>query len=414
MTEQTLLQVGIDWADKKHDYCYVDPSTGQTRQGIFKSDPVSAHDWVTQLRNLHPEGRIEMCLELSRGPLVEILKEYDFIDIYPLNPITANRYRESLYPSLNKDDPMDARLIYDILHYHQDKLHKLEKADEQMELLQGYCEQRRKSVEKRKRLVNEIISTLKHYYPQALMMFGDLPEQMSRSFLKKWPDWQSLSKTRPATLRKFYYAHQCRSDKRIQERIEILQTSRSLTDNQITIELYRTRLLCQVNELDALETTIRTYDKAIHKIYQAMDEKIIFDSIPGAGKVFAPRLCVAMACYASQCNDAKDLAAYSGVAPVRQKSGNLHRIGKRFRIPKFLHQTFVEFAHWSVNHSAWAKAYYNHRKKTLKQGHWHILRNLAFKWIRILFQCWKTKKPYDEDAYIEALKKQNSPLCELM
>jgi hypothetical protein len=32
-----------------------------------------------------------------------------------------------------------------------------------------------------------------------------------------------------------------------------------------------------------------------------------------------------------------------------------------------------------------------------------VVRALAFKWIRILFRCWKEHKPYNEDFYREAL-----------
>jgi hypothetical protein len=31
------------------------------------------------------------------------------------------------------------------------------------------------------------------------------------------------------------------------------------------------------------------------------------------------------------------------------------------------------------------------------------IRSLAFKWIRILFRCWKDRKPYDEATYQRAL-----------
>jgi transposase len=128
----------------------------------------------------------------------------------------------------------------------------------------------------------------------------------------------------------------------------------------------------------------------------------------------APRLAVAMGCYALLCENAQELAAYSGVAPLQQRSGKIKRIGKRYRMPKFLHQTFVELALWSINHSAWARAYYRHRKDVLKQAHWAILRSLAFKWIRIIFKCWQTGTPYDEAAYITSLKMHGSPLAKAL
>ncbi|ALS33117.1 hypothetical protein PTRA_a1983 [Pseudoalteromonas translucida KMM 520] len=39
-----------------------------------------------------------------------------------------------------------------------------------------------------------------------------------------------------------------------------------------------------------------------------------------------------------------------------------------------------------------------------------FIRSLAFKWIRILFRCWKTHTPYDESTYLIALKSKGSPL----
>jgi hypothetical protein len=39
-----------------------------------------------------------------------------------------------------------------------------------------------------------------------------------------------------------------------------------------------------------------------------------------------------------------------------------------------------------------------------------VIRSLAFKWIRIVFKCWKERKPYDESKYLEALKAEGSPL----
>ena len=35
---------------------------------------------------------------------------------------------------------------------------------------------------------------------------------------------------------------------------------------------------------------------------------------------------------------------------------------------------------------------------------------MAFKWIRVLFACWKTRTPYDEATYLRALERHHSPL----
>jgi hypothetical protein len=38
-----------------------------------------------------------------------------------------------------------------------------------------------------------------------------------------------------------------------------------------------------------------------------------------------------------------------------------------------------------------------------------MLRALAFKWIRIVFCCWKDRVAYDENKYLVALAKRGSP-----
>ena len=130
MDTQVSLQVGIDWADQKHDYCLcaipINASTTTTTQplesGVISSSAQDMHQWIQQLRKRFPSGIFEVCLELSKGPLVHLLCEYDFIRIYPLNPISANRFRESLYPSLKKDDATDAALLLEILQKHHQHL----------------------------------------------------------------------------------------------------------------------------------------------------------------------------------------------------------------------------------------------------------------------------------------------------
>lgn len=411
MESKIALQIGIDWADQKHDYCLSVFGREKLEYGVVRHDPQKLHQWIGRLRQQHPDGRFQVCVELSRGALIEVLREYPFIEIFPLNPISACRFRESLYPSLSKDDPVDAHLILEFLRKHSERLRRLETPERLLRLLEGFCEDRRKCVGRRTALLQALTSVLKLYYPQALVMAGNPGERMSRGFLKKWPDWQSLQRARPDTLRKFYHANRCRSQKRVTERLELHANGTALTKDETTIELGRTRMFALLEQLAALDKCIRDYDGRIRQIYTQMDEKVIFDSIPGAGEAIAPRLAVAMGCYSSQCGNAGELAVYSGVAPVRQRSGNSFRIGKRYRVPKFLHQTFVELAYWSARYSRWAKAYYHYRKEVLKHAHWAILRSLAFKWIRIIHRCWQTRVPYNETAYIQTLKRRGSPLA---
>jgi hypothetical protein len=78
-----------------------------------------------------------------------------------------------------------------------------------------------------------------------------------------------------------------------------------------------------------------------------------------------------------------------------------------------LRQTFHEFAAPSRLQSPWAAAYYQQMRP---RGLWHqaAIRDLAFKWIRIIYSCWKNHTRYEEARYQQALNRRGSPLAKVL
>ncbi len=48
------------------------------------------------------------------------------------------------------------------------------------------------------------------------------------------------------------------------------------------------------------------------------------------------------------------------------------------------------------------------------KSHHAAVRALAFKWIRVLFACWKNRTPYDEQVYLRALQNNRSRLSQIL
>ena len=99
----------------------------------------------------------------------------------------------------------------------------------------------------------------------------------------------------------------------------------------------------------------------------------------------------------------------SGIAPVIERSGQSTWIRWRYFCPKFMRQSFQEYAGESVKHSFWARAYYEGQRGKGK-SHQAAVRALAFKWIRIIYRCWQTRTEYNEVKYLEKLREKGSPL----
>jgi hypothetical protein len=84
-------------------------------------------------------------------------------------------------------------------------------------------------VDERTRLVEQLHSVLKTYYPLADMLLGArMSQPMAAAFLRRWPELASLQKARPQVLRAFFYKHDSRSSKAIQERLEAVATAKAL------------------------------------------------------------------------------------------------------------------------------------------------------------------------------------------
>ena len=102
---------------------------------------------------------------------------------------------------------------------------------------------------------------------------------------------------------------------------------------------------------------------------------------------------------------ADELAAFSGAAPVTRKSGQTKEVHRRYACPKYLRQTFHEFANAARIWCPWTRARYQLLKNKGMKHH-AILRKLARSWIRILFRVWKTRTPFHCERYIQNLKQR--------
>ena len=114
--------VGIDWSDRKHDFCLHVVGTEAQEQGVIGHTPEAIDAWVRGLADRFAGQRIAVCLEQSKGSLIYVLLKYEFLVLYPVNPRTLAKFREAFAPSGAKDDPGDAQLALELVSKHRDKL----------------------------------------------------------------------------------------------------------------------------------------------------------------------------------------------------------------------------------------------------------------------------------------------------
>ena len=403
--------VGIDWADQKHALVLraAGPDAKLEHRSIG-AEPDALAQWVLEVRErFAAEGKILVCLEQSRGALIHFLMGYECFELYPINPKQLASYRESFRPSGAKDDPSDAELLCQLLHLHQEQLRPWQPDDELTRKLALLCEKRRQAVDARSALSNQLKSELKQFYPLALAILeNDLTTAVAADFLLQWPNFESLKRASAHKLRKFFYAHQSRGEQKLQERLERIQAAQALTRDSAIIEAGTLTVQMLAQQLKALGPYILRYEKEIAQLFDRHPDSPLFNHLPGAGPTLGPRLLTAFGTDRERFHSATEAVTFFGVAPVTEQSGKSQWVHIRWACSKFLRQSFHEFAGQSIRSCDWAAAYYQQQRARGK-GHHAAVRALAYKWIRILFCCWKTHRPYDPQLYLSSLLQRGSP-----
>ena len=394
--------IGIDWADRKHAWALQTESGQSIEQGELDHTPEAVEAWAAELARRFGGRRVAVALEQSRGSLVFMLSKYAHLVLFPINPAMSVNYRRGFRPSGAKSDPSDAGLLLDLLVRHREKLRRLDPDTEETRTLQFLVEARRTFVNDKTRYGNRLTAHLKMYFPQVLVWFSEVSSQIVGDFLDLWPTLAQLQRAKPQTVRKFLVQHHsCKSDK-VDCRLEEIRQAVSATDDAAVITANVAAATAMVRMIRELREVIDSYDKQIETLVKQHPDFAIFDSLPGAGKALVPRLIAALGTQRDRYNSAAELQCYSGIAPVLVSSGKQTWVHWRWACPKFVRQTFHEWAAHSVAYSPWAKAYYEQQRANGKLRN-AVIRSLAFKWIRILFRCWQARTPYQEQLYQQVL-----------
>ena len=223
-TQTFTAYVGIDWADTKHDICLQESGSDRREFGCIEHQVQCIDEWAKSLHRRFG-GPIAIALELAKGPIVYALQKYDFLVLFPINPLTLAKYREAFKPSRAKDDPSDAELALDLLVRHPERFAPLKPQSAAMRTLISLTERRRELVDDKTRITNRLTNTLKQYYPQALEWFEQHDTVLFCDFLTRWPTLLQAKRAHQASLKAFFHAHNAHRPKIIAGRLVAIKAA---------------------------------------------------------------------------------------------------------------------------------------------------------------------------------------------
>ena len=402
------MLVGIDWADGEHTYEMLDP-LGEIHRGTVLQTPEAIAELLAQWQQQFSNVEIDVCLETSRGPLVNALLEHPHVRIYPVNPNALANYRKAFAHGGGKNDPVDAKLILQFLVRYRDQLRPLVPNAPQTRELAALCQDRRSLVEQRVVLAQQLKTLLKAYFPAVLAMS---PAKIYAEFivrlLLKYSTLEAAQTAGRLKLRKLFFATGTKN--KIEQRLDVLMAAQPLSTDAVLLRTSARHVRAICGQLDALNKSIREYDLLIEQLVKLHADYKIVGSLPCGAKSKA-RILAALGDDRARYGSAEELASATGIAPLTTQSGKQRYVSSRWACNKFQRQTFHEFAGLSITKSRWAKAFYDQQLARGKSKQ-VARRALAYKWLRIIYRCWQTRETYDEERYIQRLSATNSPFAE--
>ncbi|MCH7928819.1 MAG: IS110 family transposase [Candidatus Dadabacteria bacterium] len=395
--------IGIDWADQKHDICITD-NNGKTIKEFQIIHNVEGFAKFDNQLNIYDKNQIRICIETNSGLFFDHLIQFEY-RVYSVNPGALVDYRKSHSLSGSKNDKLDAKLLSNYLRENVLRLKEYQRNSEHTRILKLLTEDRQRLLKERIRLENQLINTLKLYYPTALKLFCDLTGEISLKFLIKYSTPQKATRLTLEKLKTFLKQNKYSNPKRIDD-IFLLLKEKQPSAPKVFVQAKEYFIQSIIPLIKIINKQIKNYDKEIKKHYEQHPDINIFNTLPGVGKIIGPRL---LACFGDQRDQFphfNNIQCLAGTAPVTKRSGKYCHVYFRFACNKFFRNTMHDLAFCSLSFSVWARAYYD--KQKLK-GHTHseALRALSNKWLKIIHCLWMKRLTYDENYHLAQITRRN-------
>jgi hypothetical protein len=285
--------VGIDWANATHDGCLQAAGSAQRECFQLAPTPEAIDAWGTTLRlRLHGHP-VALCLALNTGPWGFALRTDDFLGLVPIHPLTLARYREAFTPNRAQEAPSDAALQRALLRTHRAKLQPRHPPSPPLRALAQLVTHRRRLVGDTGRLTHRLTRTLNNSCPQGLPWFAAKATHMVCDLLRRWPPLKAAQRARRPTLEPFVRAHHVRSAHVIAPRRHARKAATPFTPEEGVIAPHVLVVQALVAHLRVPVQASADCDTAIAPRAQSHPAFPLFQALPGAGPVCAPRLLVA-------------------------------------------------------------------------------------------------------------------------
>jgi transposase len=410
--EDTLLAVGIDWAEEFHDIALGTPEQGVVEQFRIEHGPAGVEQLVKRCLVLEPDaGEVRVVLETRHGLLVESMLDAGFT-VVPVNPDLVARRRG---PAKKKDDAEDARICCLLALDPHANLRELIPHGEVASELRSIARDDERAARDQLRLLNRLRADLLVIFPAAVHLAGTCAGGLGSvtmiRLLARWATQDELAEATRAELVEFARTARHGWPERFAGRVQDALARPALPARDGLVRAKTPGIRLAAAQLLALHQARKDWQRRMSEILLSAPDRHsvrnpaqapalpggdIYLSFPGLGDRLAARVAGEIGEHIESFETPNALQCYAGTAPVTRRSGKRdHVVVKRHAYNHYLGGAVHQWAFCSLSLSPWAREFYDSKIAAGQSCH-AALRALSNRWVGILWHCLIRSTHYDE------------------
>jgi len=393
-----MIFVGVDWAEAHHDVFVMDEG-GRRLAGGRLPEGVEGIARFHELVGAHAEDPDEVVIgiETDRGLFVSALVTAGY-NVFAVNPMSTSRYRDRHSSSGAKSDPGDAKVLADMVRTDRHNHRTVAGDSELAEAVKVLARAHQSMIWARGRQVNFVRSTLREFYPAALVAFPDLANSDAVEVLKVAPTpslGAGLSRSKIAAALK-----RGGRQRRINERAEEIQDalrSPQLQGSAVVASAMGHSVSATVAIIGALNAQVAELARELTADFEQHPDAEVVRSLPGLGTILSARVLGEFGDAPNRYATAKSRKNYAGTSPITRASGTKRVVLARYARNMRLADAIYQWSFASLSASPGARAFYDAHREA-GDTHHAALRALGNRWVGILHGCLTHQMLYAEKA----------------
>lgn len=361
MLSHLNCHVGIDWGRSRHEVCVLDPNLQILARRNFDHTSEQLNQlvpWLLQTTACSTQ-QLKVGIEVPNGPVVLNLQAYG-LDVFSINPLQSNRFRDRRSPAGAKDDRRDAFVIARALATDDAAFRLAPVLTEDQHLLHALVHERDELVKQKVKYSNQLQELLWSYFPAVLEAIKDVSQRWFLQLLQKAPTPDQACRLRLGSLRQLLKKHRIRridapTLQQLLRQPPLLGTNLIAPAQAMKVQNLVQRFLLLLEQLETCDRQIQDAIEASANSASADDEASdngshysdteILQSVPGLGiNTLAALFSEAAPAVAQRNYEA--LRTLSGVAPVTKCSGRKRVVSQRRAVNRLLQKAVH---HWAAN-----------------------------------------------------------------